>query len=921
MTTPEQLARLKIDGLLKAAGWVVQDMADFNKSAAMGVAVREFQLPAGPCDYLLFIDGKAAGVIEAKKMGVTLTGVSDQSEKYMNKLPDIARWSDNLLFDYESTGVETLFRDMRDPEPRSRHVFAFHKPETLHAWLQEDTTLRGRLAHMPELDKTGLRDCQIDAITGLEASLAKDKPRSLIQMATGAGKTFTACSFSYRLLKYAKAKRILFLVDRKNLGNQTLREFQNFTPPGTAHKFNELYITQQQDSNAISPSSKVVITTIQRLYAMLRGEELAEDADDVSAFETSSPVVDEESQKPIEYNPAVPIELFDFVITDECHRSIYGLWRQVLDYFDAHIIGLTATPTKHTLGFFQQNLVAEYPFERSVADGVNVDFDIFRIRTQVGEQGGKVEAGYQVGVMDKRTRKQRYEKLDSDLEYTSKELDRSVTVPNQIRTVIQAYADNVFTTLFAYRKPDASGVQHVPKTLIFAKDDAHADQIVQIVREVFGKGNDFAKKITYRTSEAPQELIKTFRNDYNPRVAVTVDMIATGTDVKPIEVLIFMRDVKSEGYFEQMKGRGVRSINADALRNVTPDAEAKTRFILIDAVGVTESLKTTSQPLERKKGVGFDKLLGQVAAGKTDADTVSSLAGRLAGLERRASVEDMAEFLAITNGLSLSDLSNTLLDALDPDKIEAAAAASGATGDGKAVAKIEEKLRQEACKPFDNPKLRQALIDLKSRTDIVIDHITTDTVLTAVVDNTKAEKTIKSFQEFIEKHKDSILALQLIYSRPARGQHITYAAIKELRDTLVKPPWALDLATIWRAYQKLQSDKVSGANVERTLTDIISLVRYATGQTENLEPFKTQVIQRFNLWMGRQLKAGRTFTEEQAQWLKLIADHIAVNAEVTTDDFKDMPSFADRGGLLKARKVFGAEMNDTLDDMTQALVA
>ncbi|NTW54982.1 MAG: DEAD/DEAH box helicase family protein, partial [Chlorobaculum sp.] len=243
--TPEQIARQKIDSLLDAAGWVVQDMKAFNRNAAPGVAVREFQLPAGPCDYLLFVDGRAAGVIEAKKQGVTLSGVCEQSEKYMAALPEhLAKWDAMLRFDYESTGDETFFRDMRDPRPRSRRVFAFHKPETLLEWLKQPETLRERLQSMPPLVESGLRDCQIEAVRELENSLAADKPRSLIQMATGAGKTFTACTFTHRLIKYGGARRMLFLVDRNNLGDQTLREFQNFHPPGTANRFTDTYIVQ-----------------------------------------------------------------------------------------------------------------------------------------------------------------------------------------------------------------------------------------------------------------------------------------------------------------------------------------------------------------------------------------------------------------------------------------------------------------------------------------------------------------------------------------------------------------------------------------------------------------------------------------------------------------------------------------------------
>lgn len=320
--------------------------------------------------------------------------------------------------------------------------------------------------------------------------MAADKPRSLIQLATGAGKTFTACSFSYRLIKYAGAKRILFLVDRNNLGDQTLKEFQNYQPPGAANRFTDTYIVQHLHSSQIDPDAKVVITTIQRLFAMLKGEDLDEEAEEGSAFESWQNGDGE--VLPLDYNPQIPIEMFDFIVTDECHRSIYGLWRQVLEYFDASIIGLTATPSKHTLGFFNQNLVAEYPYERSVADGVNVGYEVYRIRTRVTEDGGRVEvddANFQIPIRDKRTRAVRYQELDADLDYSSKELDRSVVAPNQICTVLETYKDRVFTELF----PDRTG-NWLPKTLIFAKDDNHAEEIVHAVREVFGEGNEFAKR-------------------------------------------------------------------------------------------------------------------------------------------------------------------------------------------------------------------------------------------------------------------------------------------------------------------------------------------------------------------------------------------------------------------------------------------
>ena len=914
MPTPEELAREKIDALLEAAGWVLQDNDQFNRNAAQGVAVREFQLPSGPCDYLLFIDGKAAGVIEAKAEGTTLSGVSDQSQKYIVHLPEhLARHGDPLPFAYESTGIETFFRDERDPQPRSRRLFAFHKPATLSKWLRHDETLRYYMQNMPSLDERGLRDCQVEAIHGLETSLANAEPRSLIQMATGAGKTFTACSFSYRLIKYAQAKRILFLVDRNNLGDQTFKEYQQFIPPDDNRHFTDLYITQHLHSNKFDKDAKVVITTIQRLFSMLKGEELDPEEEEQSWFETGYV---EEEEKFVEYNPDIPIETFDFIVTDECHRSIYGQWRQVLDYFDAFIIGLTATPSKHTLGFFHQNMVSEYPYERSVADGVNVGFEIFRIKTKVGEEGSQVEAGYSVGVRDKRTRKMRYQELEDDFQYTSKELDRTVTAPNQIRTILQAYKDVLFTELFP-------GRHEVPKTLIFAKDDNHAEEITHIAREVFETGNDFVKKITYRnTGEKPKEIIKSFRIDYMPRIAVTVDMVATGTDIKPVEVLIFMRDVKSELYYEQMRGRGVRSINPDDLKQVTPDADAKTRFVLIDAVGVTESKKSASQPLERKKNIGFEKLIDQVAQGRRDDDSLSSLAGRLAALDQKIEPEDRAAIEDASGGRSLRDLSNGLLDAIDPDKIhEIATDEHGSTYTDEQAEKIKERLKDEACTPFDDPNLRNILKEIKKKSEIVYDEISTDELTYAGYDLERAQDMVERFKEFIETEKDEILALQILYSQPYRMKELTYTSIQELTEALVRPPWHLDTAAIWQAYKRLETSKVRGAPSEKLLTDIISLIRFATGQDETLEPFSNKVEQRFNLWVGRQMKAGREFSDEQMRWLRLIKDYVAANVDIQPADMQDIPPFSDEGGIIAAKRVFVNDLQSIMSDMKEALVA
>lgn len=649
---------------------------------------------------------------------------------------------------------------------------------------------------------------------------------------------------------------------------------------------------------------------------MLRGQEFAEEGEEQSAFEQW--LGEERAPLPLAYNPDIPIETFDFIVTDECHRSIYGLWRQVLEYFDAHIIGLTATPSKHTLGFFNQNLVAEYPYERSVADGVNVGYEVYRIRTRVTEQGGKVEAepGFEVPVRDKRTRKVRYEALDADLEYTAKELDRSVVNPNQIRTVLQTYKERVFTELF----PDRSG-EWLPKTLIFAKDDNHAEEIVHAVREVFGEGSDFAKKITY-TGENPQELIKAFRIESMPCVAVTVDMIATGTDIKPVEVLIFMRDVKSESYYEQMKGRGVRTIPDADLRQVTPDAKTKTRFILIDAVGVSETKKNASQPLERKRSVSFETLLEQIAMGRRDEDALSSLAARLAILDRKLGDDDRTRIYEVSGGKTPRDLANDLLDAIDPDKQQAAIQElHGPAATPAQEAAVIAELMDAACRPFDKPATRKLLCDIKQKTDTVIDETTPDTLIDADFDKQRAEEITTSFKAFIKENRDQLTALQILYNQPYGRQRLTYAAIRELVDRLTDPPLYLTTANVWQAYKRLDAAKVRGAPVDDQLTEVVSLVRYALDQTEALEPFATVVEQRFNLWLGREKRAGREYTAEQVEWLRAIAAYIAANAEIRPRDFMDAPSLSDRGGIIRAREVLGEGLNQMLDELQEALVA
>ncbi len=913
--TPEERARKDIDDLLQKAGWQVQDYKELDLGAALGVAVREFPLKTGEADYMLFVDRVAVGAVEAKPVGTTLSGVTEQTAKYLTGLKEgIPNAGNPLPYGYESTGKETQFIDTRDPDARSRRVFTFHRPKTLQEWLKDDKTLRGKLRELPALKKNNLRDCQFEAITGLEQSFAESRPRALIQMASGAGKTFTSVSFVYRLLKFGGAKRILFLVDRKTLAKQTLQEFQAYSTPDDGRKFTELYNVQMLTSRSIDGVNKVCITTIQRLYAMLRGEDFAEENEEESAFEQNLTNI-----KPVDvaYNKGIPIEFFDFIVTDECHRSIYHLWRQVLEYFDAFIIGLTATPSKQTLGFFNQNLVMEYGHDRAVADGVNVGYDVYRINTKITQEGGKVDAGFYIDKRDKQTRKVRWEQLSEDLEYEATQLDRSVVAKDQIRTVIRTFKEKLFTEIFPNRT-------WVPKTLVFAKDDSHAEDIVEIIREEFGKGNDFCKKITYRTTgESTDALIKSFRSSPLPRIAVTVDMISTGTDIKPLECLLFMRDIHSNVYFEQMKGRGTRTISSTDLQGVTKDAENKTGFIIVDAVGVCDSDKTDSRPLERKPSVPFDKLMDAIKVGIRDADTLTSMAGRLAKFNQVLDVKSRKQIEETAGGKTLKQITNELFDAVDPDKHIAKAKELYKTENPteEQVEQAKKELTQIACKVFDKPKFRDTLIDIKKRNEQSIDNVSKDVITFSGFDEGAAQKakvTVDSFKNFIEKNKDELTALQIIYSKPYSQRLLTYEAIKELAEAIQKPPYNLTTELVWLAYEQLEKSKVKHAGPQKLLTNMVALLRFVTGQANVLEPFADEVEHNFTEWLNNQEKLGKHYTAEQKEWLNMIKEHITTSLNINLDAFELSP-FNQKGGAVKAYQLFGQQLNKILQELNMVL--
>ncbi len=921
---PEDKARHElINPALIKAGWKIQNFKSANVFDSKGIVVEFFPMGwgVGEADYVLFVNGEAVGIIEAKKEGETLVGKEPQTAKYAKGFPKDFRSVDlPLPFVYESSGSEIRFTNWWDPKPRSREVFHFHAPDELEDFVKTGKeNLRKKLIELPPIVNPDLWDVQKKAIKNLEESLSGAKPKALIQMATGSGKTFTAVNICYRLIKHANARRILFLVDRGNLGEQTLQEFQNFVVPKDGRKFTDLYNVQHLKSNTIDDVSRVCISTIQRVYSMLKGEKQFDPTcEERSGFEDDYSL----EPAPVEYNSKIPISMFDVIIIDECHRSIYNLWKQVLDYFDVFLIGLTATPSKSTIAFFNKNLVMEYTHEEAVTHNINVDFTVYDIRTKITKGGSTIPKGEVVQKRDRRTRRKKWEQLEDEVKYTSEQVDRDVVSKDQIRTIIRTFKERVLTDIFPGRK-------HVPKTLIYAKDDNHAEEIVQIIREEFDEGNDFAVKITYKTEgEKPENLIRQFRNDFYPRIAVTVDMIATGTDIKPLEIVFFMRAVKSRNYFEQMKGRGVRVMRNDDFMAVTPDAVSKERFVIIDAVGVTEveGLSDT-YPLEQNPTISFEKLLKSIRFGKPTKDKLSSMAGRLTRLENKLIEDQMKEIRDLTGGKSLSDFANDFVVAIDEDQImEEVQKEKGTKGAYEEYKPTQKELDETAQKRMvdviksfvGNGKLMERLPQIKAETEQIIDDVSVDEVIMAgysPIATEKAKGIIKSFKEFIEKNKNELDALQVFYS----NKKLRWKDLKDLAKKIETPPYCLTPAKIWQAYKQLESSKVHGQSRNK-VADFVSLLKFELGKENELEPFTDSVDKRFSRWLSEQRAMGVQFTQEQLRWLEKIKNHIAESVEITTDDFEYAP-FDQMGGLGKVSKIFGNQFAKIIEKLSEELVA
>ena len=472
----------------------------------------------------------------------------------------------------------------------------------------------------------------------------------------------------------------------------------------------------------------------------------------------------------------------------------------------------------------------------------------------------------------------------------------------------------MFTTLFPRRK-------EAPKTLIFAKTDSHADDIIQIVREEFGEGNEFCKKITY-SAENPESVLSSFRNDYYPRIAVTVDMIATGTDVKPIECLIFMRDVRSKNYFEQMKGRGTRTLSKDDLQKVTPSAsDNKDHFVIIDAVGVTKSKKSDTRPLERKPSVSMKELMMNVALGDRSEDTLTSLANRMVRLNSQMTSSEKKDFSEKVGG-SAGQIAEKLLNAFDEDAIRHKAQVQFEIAEPtkEQMTEAQKALAAEAVAPFHNPEVRDYIENVRRSHEQIIDNVNLDEVLFAGFDSQQeenADRVISSFREFIDENRDEIIALRIIYDQNYKERPMAIAGLKSLYEKLKSK--GITMERLWDCYAIKKPEKVKRGTMAQ-LADLISIIRFEMGYTDHLAPFADRVNYNFMQWTLRRNAGAVHFTDEQMEWLRLVKDHIAVSLSIETSDLELNP-FDRKGGLGRFYEVFGDEYEAILMEMNIELVA
>ncbi len=867
---PEEKARKKIDRWFEDAGWKVVNRDEYEPNMT-AVAIREGLLKGNlEADYFLLINGKAVGVLEAKREEVDVSSgmVSEQVITYARSVPNCYQaWKKPLPILYKSNGKEILFLDYRQRSDSDwKCINRIHTPKEIVTILGIEDPFAG----LPLLKKNGLRECQYEAVTELEKSFRMGRNRALMVLATGAGKTYTACLAAYRMLSYTSMRRILFLVDRNNLGKQAEGEFGTFRLTKNGEAFNTIFTVNRLRSSSIPSDSNVVISTIQRLFSFLKGESIEDNEDD----DDNEP----EAEVSLPPNPNLPHDYFDMIIIDECHRSIYGNWRKVLEYFDtAKLVGLTATPIEETKQFFDNNIIVNYTLEKSIVDGVNVDCRIYRIKTQVTENGGAILEGEKIKEETRYTGEIKTVRNKEAKTYTNKELNRSIINPAQIKLILSTYRDVVYTELFNDPQRDKN-MDYLPKTLIFALNENHATNIVQIAKEVFGRSDDrFVQKITYSADDS-NELIRQFRNDKDFRIAVTCTLVATGTDVKPLEVVMFMRDVESLPLYIQMKGRGVRTIGDEQLHNVTPNAYSKDCFYLIDAVGVTEHEKTIPEATDgaTTKTITLKELLERISHGYLPDEYLKRLASTLARMYNKVDDSQRSEFARLAHE-DMQALAIRIYNALDPGTLPLLPPFNDINEPNNERKGLVSPLANHADARTYLLTLAAGFVNTLMPGE--------DTLIYKGFSIEEAKGTTEAFEDFCKKYYDEIEALRIIYNN--EGAPITYDMLKDLENKLKIANNHFTSKRLWNSYAIVSPNSVRRNTTKEeseALTNIIQLVRFAFHQIEKLDSVVVTSRQYFNLWLGQNQ---RDITDKQREVISRIVDYIAANGACTVRDIRE----------------------------------
>ena len=893
---PEERARVKIDKQLISAGWDIVSRDEYVPRSAS--AVKEALMKGNTeSDYLLFVDDKAIAVVEAKREENPLGDeVEIQAENYAcNPQSWYGLWFPNRIpLVYLANGKKIYFKNMLQPDSDYVELSEMHSPKKM---LQ----IIGQVSEygaLPRLDKRGLRDCQYRAETAFEKSIKQGTKKSLAVLATGSGKTYLACLASYRLLNYTPARRILFLVDRNNLARQTESEFSTFNRTEGQQEMSSLYeIKRLKKENDIK--ADIVISTIQKLFAVLTGNAIPSDDNEDAEDEKNAAEEEKSEAKVVQLgdNLTLPPDYFKLIIVDECHRSIYGKWRAVLDYFSgAHVLGLTATPTPEAYAFFNNNIIEEYTYEDSVIDGVNVPARIYRIKTQVTEHGGVINPETTVTETARKTGEVSTYDVHHRVDYAPNALDRSVVNPDQIKEVLTAYKKSIYEDLYPDREKKWA---YIPKTLIFAKDDNHASQIVEVAKEVFGEEFEggkvpehFVQKITY-TAEDSNGLIRDLRTEKDFRIAVTVTLVATGTDVKPLEVVLFMKDANSDVLYTQMKGRGCRVVDDDKLREVTPNAGTKECYYIVDAVGVTEHEKTIPS-------------LGNSGKGKTKTFTLEVLLEHLAHNE--LSDENLQLLRDYCSTINRRYESNNLFGRhLDYFISEYGFAPK------TIAAKIQDAFDQETLPPYNSPSeenadrmnliadliynvpARQKLLEMQ-RGYVLTTEEDPDKLIYAGFSKETARSFIENFEKYLNDNKDSVEALRIIYN--SEDTVITHSMLLDLRDRLLSEDRQFTIYQIWKNYKILDDvgdvDELDVKTNVNALTNLIQIVRFAYRKNQKLFSLTTGFAKRFHLYCGQ---AQRELTKDQTEVMRQIAEFVVNDGAISVGELNEIATDLWRRGV------------------------